>query len=280
MGTTLAFRGRLSAFTLVELLVVISIIGILAALLLPGLGAAIVYATNLECQNNLRGIAQAVLNYATDNKGAIPPTKYGELYWCDLLVRGQYLPAENTCELPDKKISQSRGVLRCPMALDIIVTESDNIQYPARFDDQEDLAQGTARLGSSTLKVDCSYYWNGYTGTAAELLPRYPSLAFDPSDKAAVKATRIRDISEVRSRTTLVMVADGVFFDAETKRARIAARHMGTLGNRTLTNVAYYDGHTGSIDRDPGTDNTFSKDCIMTTGTDSSYPGLFMLPPR
>jgi prepilin-type N-terminal cleavage/methylation domain-containing protein len=60
-----------SGFTLVELLVVIAIIGTLVGLLLPAVQAAREAARSSDCQNKMKQLALACINYA-DAKGGFP----------------------------------------------------------------------------------------------------------------------------------------------------------------------------------------------------------------
>ena len=86
-------RRPTQGFTLVELLVVITIIGILMALLLPAVNFAVENARQRQCMNNMRQLAVACTAIASTkgrfpgynnnfaHKGAMAATEYGQVSW-------------------------------------------------------------------------------------------------------------------------------------------------------------------------------------------------------
>lgn len=67
--------GR-KAFTLLELLAVIFIIAIVAAILFPTINRAHDGSNRVKCGSNIRQIGQALMLYANENKGNYPRTFY------------------------------------------------------------------------------------------------------------------------------------------------------------------------------------------------------------
>lgn len=80
--------SRARAFTIVELLVVISILGILLALLLPALSRARAGSRSAVCAARMHQVGLGWMIYATDNQGVVVPGQAGRyadesrnVYW-------------------------------------------------------------------------------------------------------------------------------------------------------------------------------------------------------
>jgi len=96
-------RLHKQAFTLVELLVVVAIIALLAALILPNLGTVRERARRVNCLSNLNGIYKACASWGLDSRDsfrpAFPPGQ--------LVGAGGYLSNERTIQ---------PGIFICPTA--------------------------------------------------------------------------------------------------------------------------------------------------------------------
>jgi prepilin-type N-terminal cleavage/methylation domain-containing protein/prepilin-type processing-associated H-X9-DG protein len=105
-------------FTLVELLVVIAIIAVLAILSFFGASKMRSKARGVTCSSNLRQIGTAMLAYASDNSGQLPPLEDRtgaddglRGIWPAIVADGGYL-----ARVPNKnnELSAGAGVWACP----------------------------------------------------------------------------------------------------------------------------------------------------------------------
>jgi len=76
-GVSRRVGSRVRGFTLIEMLVVISIIGVLISITFPMVFTAKESARRRVCMNNLRQIGLAIQMYAMDNGGWTPPQPVG-----------------------------------------------------------------------------------------------------------------------------------------------------------------------------------------------------------
>src|SRR5262245_16454201 len=83
------------AFTLIELMVVIAIIAILAALLLPTLAKAKVAGKSVDCINNLKQLQMGWLMYAHDHNDNLPANKWRNDNWQNDCPEGGQVTADS-----------------------------------------------------------------------------------------------------------------------------------------------------------------------------------------
>jgi prepilin-type processing-associated H-X9-DG protein len=112
--------------TLVEILVVITIIVVLAAIAMLGVARVRSAARGATCISNLRQVGGAMLSYATDKAGQLPPLedRTGSNdslrgIWPQIIADGGYLERAPN---PKGKLTCGAGVWACP---DCTVTQTN-----------------------------------------------------------------------------------------------------------------------------------------------------------
>ena len=113
LATQSSRPGARRAFTLIELLAVILVVGILTALLAPVGSKMVGKSQSVRCSANLRQIGTAIQLYAADHDGEIVPwriTNSAQNFWAALLL--PYLGADFTWAAPPPPSKST--VFMCP----------------------------------------------------------------------------------------------------------------------------------------------------------------------
>jgi prepilin-type N-terminal cleavage/methylation domain-containing protein/prepilin-type processing-associated H-X9-DG protein len=121
-------RRRRSAFTLIEVLVVVAIIALLVAILMPSLTKAKEQARRTACLANTRSIGHGVAFYLSDSNGVLPAAKiYGVGGYQRLMSYQQPLGAATPEKLrPLNRYLKNISVFQCPSDKGDPVSGSDS----------------------------------------------------------------------------------------------------------------------------------------------------------
>lgn len=219
-------------FTLIELLIVIAIIAIIAAMLLPALNQARSKARDISCTSNLKQIGMLMAMYIDLNNGIVPSYKFnfGGTFgkWQDVLMtlNSPSTQAQDFCYVETVKgsgnsaVVRPRGPFRCPSSTGEMVKESDSLHYGINIRYSETPgAEGFA-----------SYY---YPNVSTKNYQKYVKIR-RPSMRAA--------IFDVARHGTWVQGAANSRDDMLYGLNAAYLRHMGNRG----VNILYADWHVKS----------------------------------
>ncbi|MBI1336070.1 MAG: DUF1559 domain-containing protein [Phycisphaera sp.] len=126
-------RNTVKGFTLVELLVVITIITILISLLLPSLKSARAAAIRVKCMSQLRQLVVAMPSYASDHKRYFPSraaVSYGYPHETKRTSNGKY-DLNTTFLIP--YLGERNRIVFCPGMLDVISPTINPGAFEERF---------------------------------------------------------------------------------------------------------------------------------------------------
>lgn len=253
-----------SAFTLIELLIVIAIIATLIGILLPALGAARRSARATVCLNSQRQTAIGMHTYAGDHKeivipsynmadttGTVPCDGWGPILDRDGYIAGG-IQARNT-------------VFYCPETVDVEGMASGQTgtdpYLPKGWMDWPNMRTGSKNYPvliperGFTRIIRVSYWINADNpiGAAKEFDPDTyftSSVGYGPSPTTG-KFMPYTRFSAFRRASSLIATADGVYAgrQADNKigstNVRIGYRHPGVGGG--AANTAFADGHAAVL---------------------------------
>lgn len=96
----IAHPPRSRGFTLIEILVVVAVIALLAAILFPVFARARENARRAACQSNMKQLGLGLLQYTQDHDERLPPLRSNSLRDYPLMLIQPYVKATSFCIAP------------------------------------------------------------------------------------------------------------------------------------------------------------------------------------
>jgi prepilin-type N-terminal cleavage/methylation domain-containing protein/prepilin-type processing-associated H-X9-DG protein len=216
---------RSQGFTLVELLVVITIIGVLVALLVPALAKGRVQARRTACVSSLRQLALASQMYWADNDDRLFPYRFGNdaegtRYWFGWLARGNE---------GERAFASGQGALH-PYLKGAALTTCPELNYRSRH---------------FKLKATGAAYGYGYNlHLSAPLAPPNPRISRIKSQDSVVLFADAAQVNTFQPPATPENPLLEEFYYVNATEPTTHFRHAGKAG------AAFMDGHVDQLPPD------------------------------
>lgn len=247
---------RSKAFTLVELLTVITIIALLVAILVPSLRQAVWSARKSACQGNVKGAVTALVEYAGEYTGVLPSRGFGPG-----TVRFDVIGRDVTLE-KDSADSNSRNLF---LAVRLKSITPEILICPETNDAPAGLSTYDAATGKDEPNHDFDVFYNGnYRNKFSysyhlqfrdrDALARGYPLAMVSDTRMAVLADRSPFLTYPGAN---YMAVDPIEIPAGTTASQANSANHGHRGQ----NVGFLDGHVEWFNRPtagPNEDNIYT----------------------
>lgn len=214
-------RHRAKGFTLIELMVSISIISLLIAILIPALGTARETARSIQCASNQRQVMLLISLYAEDHRGRPPYCVWDRQATDDISSYGSYGGGLVSAGLEPKPI-----LFLCPSQQGTAVREW--------------LGNGTGDWG----RKSANWQYVGYGANRFGFMPRatdreLATPRYRPEiDWIGGRASRLLGLADALRTINVDTYAGGDQLRPGSNENLLAPRHVGESSN-----LAFVDGH-------------------------------------